>query len=174
MTEKNPKPRRRSGFYAILKHSTTRHPRVLGALSPASFRHFLMALAPLCLVLILASSCARAPLATSVEFRGKVYYGAETDSGKILVLGPLSGARVACLNTNDIVLTNAAGAYTLKAEGSRQFLSNDYDTYILEASGTSSPSVYPSGNYINQQIEVRGGAGKTIYVRDFLLYRNKQ
>ncbi|MDI6757422.1 MAG: hypothetical protein QME32_05310 [Endomicrobiia bacterium] len=174
MTEKNPKLRRRSGFYAILKHSPPHSPWISGAFAPASFRRFLTVLAPLCLILIFASSCARAPLATSVEFRGKVYYGAETDSGKILVLGPLSGARVACLNTNDIVLTNAAGAYTLKAEASRQFLSSDYDTYILEASGTSSPSIYPAGNYINQQIEVRGGAGKTIYVRDFLLYRNKQ
>lgn len=123
---------------------------------------------------LLVSSCARTPLATSIEFKGKVYYGTETTDGKILVLGPLSGARVTCLDTNAMTLTNASGEYSLKTEAPRQFLANNYDIYTLEASGTSNPSIYPAGNYISQEIQVRGGAGETIYVRDFLLYKNKQ
>ena len=135
---------------------------------------FFTAAAAIFAAFFLFSSCARAPLATTVEFRGKVYYGTDTGDGKILVLGPLSGARVVCINTNVMTLTNASGEYSLKTEAPRQFLSNNYDTYILEASGSSNPTIYPSGNYISQQIEVRGGAGETIYVRDFLLYQNKQ
>ncbi len=131
-------------------------------------------MASVSITFLLFSSCARTPLATSIEFKGKVYYGAETSDGKVLVLGPLSGARVTCINTNATTLTNASGEYSLKTEAPRQFLANNYDIYILEASGSSNPSIYPAGNYISQEIEVRGGAGETIYVRDFLLYKNKQ
>lgn len=110
-----------------------------------------------------------------IVFNGKVYYGTESeDNDKVIVLGPLEGARVVCINTNVSATTNNSGEWTLTVNAPRQFIGNNYDEFILEASGTSSPSVYPSGNYISQRMTVRARPGDNVQVRDFLLYKHKE
>ena len=111
----------------------------------------------------------------SVEFRGKVYYGTESSDGKVTVLGPLANARVIAVGYSGSETTNAQGKYDLTIKAVRSWRGDpSYETYTLEASGSSAPGVYPQGNYISEQIVVYGRPGDAIDVRDFLLYKHKE
>ncbi len=143
-----------------------------------AYRQYLKAFngAKLFLLLCILSfySCDRIPFVTTVEFRGKVYYGRETADGKVVVLGPLSNASVVLIGSGFRTTTDAKGKYTLEANVPRRFNTPSYEIYTLEASGTSDPHIYPEGNYISAQIDVDGRPGDVIHVRDFLLYRHKK
>jgi len=112
----------------------------------------------------------------TVEFKGKVYYGSELDAGNIAVLGPLPNARVIVIGYQEYATTDSMGRYSLSIKTPRKF--NDAngkgDIFTLEASGTSSTSVYPQGNYVSEQIAVYGRSGDTVQVRDFLVYAHKE
>ncbi|HAX60964.1 MAG TPA: hypothetical protein DCX95_00160 [Elusimicrobia bacterium] len=123
-----------------------------------------------CLIFI---GCERSPFENTVEFVGKVYYGTENSDGKITVLGPLPNARVIAAGYNGSATTDSSGKYTLEIKAHRRF-SGSSDEYTLEASGTSAPDIYPTANYVSEQITVYGRPGDTIKVRDFLLYKHKE
>lgn len=122
----------------------------------------------------LIAGCGRT-LNTSVEFKGNVYYGYEPEGsdGKIAVLGPLARAKVSVRGQEEYAVTDSMGRYTLSIKTHRKFETAGYDTYILEASGTSSPSIYPQAQYLGEVITVHGRPGDTIQVRDFILMSHK-
>ena len=123
---------------------------------------------------ILFTGCERG-FKRSVEFSGKVYYGTESSDGKITVLGPLPNARVIAIGYSGSATTGSDGKYSLTVKAVRTWRGDPQsESYILEASGTSSPSVYPQGNYVSEQITVYGKPGDAIDVRDFILYKHKE
>ncbi|MFA5779215.1 MAG: hypothetical protein WC947_03680 [Elusimicrobiota bacterium] len=110
---------------------------------------------------------------TEITFEGQVYYGTESE-GKITVLGPLLNARVMVAGHSESTATDSLGRYSLTIKAVRTYTNNNYDSYTLEASGTSSPGIYPSGKYVSQEMVVYGKSGDTIPVRDFLLYEHNK
>jgi len=114
-------------------------------------------------------------LETTIEFKGRVYYGYDAGESKIGVLGPLNNAKVIAIGHPEFATTgnNNKGEYTLTIKTSRKFNNVNGDQYILEASGTAFPSIYPQGNYVSEQITVYGKPGDTIQVRDFIVFKHK-
>ena len=116
-------------------------------------------------------------LETETEFKGQVYYGYKEGS-LIAIWGPLPNARVIVLGHEEYATTDSAGRYTLTIKTTRKFLGNDYDEYILEASGVAAntptiTSIYPNAKFASEQITVRGKPGETVYVRDFMVTDHK-
>jgi len=113
-------------------------------------------------------------LETDIEFKGKVYYGYDAGQSQIGLLGPSANSRVIAVGYPEYATTDSQGRYTLTVKSTRKYNNILGDQYILEASGTSSPSVYPQGNYVSQQITVYGKPGNTVQVRDFVIYEHKK
>ena len=119
-------------------------------------------------------------LETEIDFKGQVYYGYKDTSssgggsGQVSIWGPLPNARVMALGHSEYATTDPEGRYTLTIKTVRKFLGNDYDEYILQASGVAAntPTVitkWPNAKFANEQITVRGKPGDTVYVRDFMV-----
>ena len=110
---------------------------------------------------------------TEIEFKGQVYYGFK-DQSMIAIWGPLPNARVMALGHSEYATTDSNGRYTLTVKTVRKFFRNDYDEYVLQASGVaaSNPAIiniFPNAKFANEQITVRGKPGETVYVRDFMV-----